>query len=314
MLGWLRNLVRGQDQVEKRASASGFTAEIIAARESYISGRRGIAELTATAQACISMWENGFSMADVEGTDLLDRRSLALAGRSVALRGEAVFLIRDGLIPASDWELSTRNGRPVAYRLSIAEAGGGTTQTALAGEVLHLRIAADPAAPYYGQAPLKRSQLTASTLHAVEAALGDVYENAPIGSQIVPYPESPETDMTALGRSFRGQRGRVLLRESVAVTAAGGPAPQADWRPQDVTPDLSRAMTAETLSAARDSICTAFGVLPSLFASAAQGPLVREAQRHLAQWTLQPMAALLGEEASEKLGGDRKSTRLNSSH
>src|SRR3546814_14349808 len=75
--------------------------------------------------------------------------------------------------------------------------------------------------------------------------------NAPIGSQIVPYPESPETDMTALGRSFRGQRGRVLLRESVAVTAAGGPAPQADWRPQDVTPDLSRAMTAETLQAAR---------------------------------------------------------------
>src|SRR3546814_12990587 len=100
MLGWLRNLVRGQDQVEKRASASGFTAEIIAARESYISGRRGIAELTATAQACISMWENGFSMAEVEGTDLLDRRSLAPAGRSVALRGEAVFLVRDGPIPA----------------------------------------------------------------------------------------------------------------------------------------------------------------------------------------------------------------------
>src|SRR3546814_4203157 len=150
MLGWLRSLVRSQDQVEKRASASGFTAGSIAARESYISGRRVIAELTATAQACISMWENGFSMSDVEGTDLLDRRSLALAGRSVALRGEAVFLIRGGLIPASDWELSTRNGRPVAYRLSIAEAGGGTTQTALAGEVLHLRIAAAPAAPSTG--------------------------------------------------------------------------------------------------------------------------------------------------------------------
>src|SRR3546814_14503316 len=100
------------------------------------------------------MWENGVSMADVEGTDLLDRRSLALAGRSVALRGEAVFLIRDGLIPASDWELSTRNGRPVAYRLSIAEAGGGTTQTALAADVLHLRLAAAASAPYSGLGPL----------------------------------------------------------------------------------------------------------------------------------------------------------------
>src|SRR3546814_11683221 len=87
MLGWLRNLVRGQDHVEKRASASGFTAEIIAARESYISGRRGIAELTATAQACISMWENGISMADVESNDRLERPSPALRGTSEGMRG-----------------------------------------------------------------------------------------------------------------------------------------------------------------------------------------------------------------------------------
>ncbi len=32
---------------EKRSSMSGFTAELMAARESYISGRRGVAELTA---------------------------------------------------------------------------------------------------------------------------------------------------------------------------------------------------------------------------------------------------------------------------
>ena len=30
-------------KVEKRSSMSGFTAELMAARESYISGRRGIA-------------------------------------------------------------------------------------------------------------------------------------------------------------------------------------------------------------------------------------------------------------------------------
>ena len=71
----------------------------------------------------------------------------------MALRGEALFLIDDdGLIPASDWDLSTRNGVPTAYRLSISEAGGGRARTALAGEVLHLRVGADVAAPYYGQA------------------------------------------------------------------------------------------------------------------------------------------------------------------
>ena len=60
-------------------------------------------------------------------------------------------------MPCSDWDLRTRDGKPTAYRVSVSEAGGGTTETALAGEVLHLRIGADPAAPYYGTAPLKRA-------------------------------------------------------------------------------------------------------------------------------------------------------------
>lgn len=303
MLGWLKNILPAGKDVETRSAASGFTAEIVAAREAYVSGRRGIAELTATAQGCISLWEGALALADVTGTDLLDRHSMALMGRSVALRGEAVFLIReDGLVPCSDWDLRTRNGKPTAYRVSVSEAGGGRTETALAGEVLHLRVGSEPAAPYYGTAPLKRASLTAGLLQAVESALAEVFENAPLGSQIVPFPESPDTDMETLGRGFRGRRGRVLLRESVSVSAAGGPVPATDWRPSDVSPDLAKAMTKETLDAARDSICGVFGVLPGLMNSATTGPMVREAQRHLAGWTLQPIAMLLAEEATNKLG------------
>ena len=44
---------------ETRSSGSGFTAEIVAAREAYVSGRRGIAELTATAQGAVTLWEGG---------------------------------------------------------------------------------------------------------------------------------------------------------------------------------------------------------------------------------------------------------------
>jgi hypothetical protein len=173
----------------------------------------------------------------------------------------------------------------------------------LAAEVLHLRIGVDPAAPWIGTAPLRRASLTAGLLNAVETALAEVFEQAPLGSQIVPFPEAPGTDMEQLSRGFRGRRGAVLLRESVSVTSAGGPVPQSDWRPSDTSPDLSRSMTAETLSAARDAICGAFGVLPGLMNAATTGPMVREAQRHLAGWTLQPIAALLAEEASAKLGG-----------
>jgi hypothetical protein len=289
-------------RTEKRSATSGFTAEVMQMREAYIAGRSGLAELTATAQSCISLWENAFTLASVTGADMLDRRTMALIGRALAVRGEVVFLIRDRLVPCSDWDVRTRNAVPVAYRVSVPEAGGGTTQTALAGEVLHIRIGADPAAPWFGTPPLRRARLTAGMLNAVESALGEVFEHAPLGSQVVPMPEQPDQDNAAIGKSFRGQRGRVLLRESVAVSAAGGPVPSTDWRPASLSPDIEHAMAVETLAAARDAICGAFGVLPALFSSAAQGPLVRESQRHLAQWTLQPITELLAEEATAKLG------------
>lgn len=302
-MGILDLFRRKAEPQETRASGSGFTAEIMAARQSYIAGASGLGELTATVQGCVSLWEGALALADVQGTDMLTRRVMALSARSLALRGEALFLIRDrGLVPCSDWDLSTRDGQPRAYRVSVSEAGGGKTETALAAEVVHIRIGSDPVAPWLGQAPLRRASLTAGMLQSIETALAEVYDHAPLGSQIVPFPEAPDTDLEAMGRGFRGRRGRVLLRESVNVTAAGGAAPSQDWKPQDVTPDLSKAMTRESLEASRGAICGAFGVLPALFDKAAQGPLVREAQRHLAGWTLQPIAMLLAEECSAKLG------------
>jgi phage portal protein BeeE len=299
----LRNLFR-RKAPETRASATGFTAQVMEARESYLAGRRGLAELTGVVQGCVSLWEGGLSQADVTGAEVLDGRSLAIAARSLALRGEFVALIRDRLVPASDWDVTTRDGVPTAYRLTIAEAGGGRSVTALAGEVLHVTIGADAVTPWAGHPPLRRAQLTAGLLHAVESALQETYENAPLGSMVAPYPETPETNRDELARSFRGKRGRVLLRESTAVTAAGGPAPQSDWRPESLSPDLQRAMTAEHLEQARAAILHTFGVLPALLDPKATGNGVREAQRHLAQWTLAPIAALIAQEATAKLGAD----------
>lgn len=288
-----------RDREEKRES---FTDMAMSWRADSIRGRRGIAELTATAQGCVSLWEGGLSLAETN-EPLLTPEVLALTARGLGLRGEALFLIRGNrLVPISDYDVTTRGGVPTAYRVTVADTGGGQTETVLAPEVLHFKIGADAYHPWRGTAPLKRASLTAGMLHAVEDALAETFETAPLGSQIAPMPESPDVDNEVLARSFRGQRGRVLLRESVNVTAAGGPAPMQDWKPSDLSPDLSRSMTAETLSAARESIYTAFGILPALNDPKAAGPLVRESQRHLAQWTLQPIAAGIAAECSAKLG------------
>ena len=298
---WSRLFKR--EPVEQRAKT--FTDIAMDVRADAIAGKRGIAELTATAQGCISLWEHGLSLAEVDGVTMLSPRVLSLAGRSMGLKGEAVFIIRgDRLVPACSWDVTTRGGVPRAYRVEIPDTGGARSETVLAEEVLHFVIGSDPNAPWAGQSPLRRSNLTAGLLHAIEDALADTYATAPLGSQIAPMPESESIDHDKLAASFRGQRGRVLLRESMTVTAAGGPAPVTDWKPSDLSPDLSRSMTAESLAAARDGIAYAFGVLPALMDSKTTGPVIREAQRHLAQWQLQPIATAIAEEVGTKLGAD----------
>ncbi len=293
---------RRAEPVETRALAMGYTADLVAARAEWLSGRSCTAELTATVQSCVSLWEAGFTLADVTGTDLLDRRSLAMLARSLALRGESLFLIRDRLMPVTDWDMKTRDGEPTAYRVSVSEVGGGRSQTALAAEVLHVRIGSSPVTPWAGTSPLHRASLSAELLQQVEGALRDVWRDAPIGSQIIPLPDSSSEDMAALRRSFRGARGQSLVIEGVAQATAAGMNPQLDKKVEGLTPDLQRAMTTETLEAARDAILMSYGVLPGLLNRSTTGPLVREAQRHLAQLVLQPLALIVAEEATAKLG------------
>lgn len=300
MINWLRNQFR---PAEIRSSGSGYTAAIMAARQSYIGGTSGIGELTATVQSCVSLWENAFALADVKGTDFLTRPVMALIARSIALRGESVMLVTgDGLVPCSDWDVSTRNGIPRAYRIGIPEAGGPRSLTALAAEVLHLRIGSDMVAPWSGTAPLRRAPLTAELLHQVESALRDVYRDAPLGSLIIPLPDGSSDDMDTMRAAFRGRRGSSLVIEGVAQATAAGMHPNLGKSPDQLSPDLSKSMTGETLEAARDAVCMAFGVLPGLVNRGTTGPMVREAQRHLCGWVLQPMAELLAQEASAKLG------------
>ena len=291
---------------ETRAASPGYTAAIMAARESWISGASNLGELTASVQASVGLWEGVLSLSDVTGTDLLDRRTMALVGRSLALRGEAVFLIRDRLIPAVDWDVSTRDGIPRAYRLGIPEAGGGRSETVLAGEVLHFRIGCDLAAPWTGTGPLRRAPLSAALLHELETALRDVFREAPLGSQIIPVPEGSADDMDALRAGFRGRRGASLVIEGTAQAAAAGMAPNIGKSPDQLSPHLDKTLADKLLVDAKDAVYGAFGILPGLMNRSTTGTTVREAQRHLAQIVLQPVANLMAEEATEKLGATVK--------
>ena len=84
----------------------------------------GLAELTATAQGCISLWENGFTLAAsaawrCSSTQHGPDRPIAGGARRERMADHA------RLVPCSQWDLRTRYAVPVAYRISIPEAGGG---------------------------------------------------------------------------------------------------------------------------------------------------------------------------------------------
>ncbi|OWJ72515.1 hypothetical protein CDV50_04905 [Haematobacter massiliensis] len=287
---------------ETRA-ASGYTAQVIAARTNYITGASGLGELTAAVQTSVSLWESGLSLADVTGTDLLTPRALAITARALALRGESLWLIRDKLIPASDWDVTTRDSEPRGYRLSVPEAGGPRALTALPGEVLHFRIGSNVSAPWAGTSPLRRCTLSAELLHEVETALRDTFRDAPLGSQIVPLPDGATEDMALMRASFRGRRGATMVVEGVAQATAAGMNPQLNKTPDQLSPDLSRTLADKMLTEAKGAIYSVFGILPGLVNPATTGPMVREAQRHLAQLVLQPIAGVMAEEATDKLGG-----------
>lgn len=284
---------------EKREQS--FTDIAMDIRAADITGRRGVAELTGAVQGCVSLWEQGLSIADTDNT-FLTPEVLALTARSLGLHGESVWLIDDdALIPVAEFDISTKGSKPRAYRVTVPDVAGGYQVNALAAEVLHFKVGMDVQRPWHGTPPLRRAQLTAGMLHALEDALTETYTNAPLASQIVSMPETQPGENDKLESKLRGARGRLALVESANVTAAGGPTPQNDWKPQDLTPDVGSSMAIESWRDARNSILYAFGVLPAFFNGQATGPLVREAQRHLAQWTLQPIATMMAQEATRKL-------------
>ncbi|GAB5449901.1 MAG: phage portal protein [Halioglobus sp.] len=293
---------RAEPEVETRSSGN-FTQMVMDWRAANLAGSDGVAQLSAAVQSSVSHWENAMAVCDVTGTDLLDPMTLAIIGRDLGLKGESVWYVGpDKLLAVSDYEVSTSvGGQPRGYRISLPSVGGGTTQVALSAEILHFRIGCSAAEPWQGTSPLRRSSLSADLLAAVESSLSEVYQNAALGSSIVPFPESSETDREKIASAYRGLRGKLVLTESMAVHAAGGPQPQTDWRANSLTPDIQSALPIESLESARDQIFLAYGIPPALIERNSTGQMLREIGRHLATWTLTPICKMVAHEASQKL-------------
>ena len=142
--------------LEQRADA---TTMILDRFENEALGIAVAPEDLAVVESCSGIWERSIASASIEPTggsalSALSPQVLALAGRGLALFGQAVFLIEIDeqgltLTPSSSWDV--QGGvleRDWIYRLDMAAPSGSRTVTRPAESVLHFRIGADARAPW----------------------------------------------------------------------------------------------------------------------------------------------------------------------
>ena len=261
------------------------------------------------------LWARAFASAEISPrgplTEALTPFHLALLGRELCRRGEAVLLIsvspegRVNFSPAGSWDI-TGSYDPAGwvYRLDLFGPSGNVTRLSEGPGVIHARYAVDPATPWKGRSPLEYARDTGNLGSYLEKRLGEEASGA-VGS-LIPIPadggDNSDSDvLKGLKSDIGSSKGKTLL---VETTAAGwgegrGASPNQDWRPVrfGANPPESLGKLRSDVSMMIFSAC---GVPPEL-AAVAQGTASREAWRRFLHGTIQPVSRLLETELSEKL-------------
>ena len=251
------------------------------------------------AEACIALWSRALASATVEPASMalsgLSAPVLALAGRMLATRGNAVFLIEvrgSGVVlhPAAGWD--PRGGfRPESrrYRLTMSGPDGTATRNVHGDGVLHFAVNQTESEWWRGRGPLWRSRATANLAAAIERNMTGETAFRPLRlikqDGVIP---SGNTDKTMNA-----------LRERVKSGGVGF-FPYDFTGPVNVGADPSVVMEALRSNAGND-ICSAFGCWPTLFSPAGDGSGQREAWRRFWAGTVTPLGRIVETELRRKL-------------
>lgn len=265
-------------------------------------------------ETALGTWERVFSC--FEPAPMNDRRTagitaalLAQVGRSLALRGECVFVIevdagQVALIPASSWDVRGP-ARPAAwvYRVDVIGPSGTETRLLPAAAVLHFRIGVDPRIPYRGRGPLQVAQATAGLAAGVERALAD------------------ETRFSA---------GRIAALDSVAdnadayaarladggIIVASGPHPLAQqqtpgarFAPQRLGAEPPAALV-DLRQQIKHGIYSMFGLAPSLYEAGGSGAR-RDVWQRVYATTFAPLSRQVADEIRAKLDAPAFQLRMS---
>ena len=300
-------------RAEKRQQTNVYTDAVVAAIVASASGAAAdpsaTAALEAAAGALARAFASGTVTPDTPATRAVTPGVLALIGRELIRRGEALHVIevsprgRVRLCPAASWDLSGGDDPDTwMYRCDVFGPSSNRTRFLPAARIVHCRyVGDDPNRPYEGVGPLQRARLT-SRLHAeLESALAD--EAAGTRGHVLPIPTDGLAETVAeLRRDIGSLRGRTILAETTAAAWGEGrqAAPRHDWRPSRIGADPPASL-ATLRSDAAQAVLGATGTPVELFMGRADGTAAREAWRRYLHGTVSPLAAIVSAELAAKL-------------
>ena len=302
-------------KTESRSTGGGYEASLLAAFEANAAGgSAATVGATAALEAASGLVARCLASAAVEGPDNLAAAVtapvLAQTGRSLIRAGESVHAIRvdpeTGAVRlAVAGHVDVYGGPdPATWTYRLSEYGpSGTGHRLVDGAgVVHCRYLVDPVRPWCGVGPLQAARIAGRLSAEVGNALADG-ESGPRGN-LLPLPvDGDDPTVTELKADIRTLRGRLAFVESTQTMHAGAPgsAPRGDWKTERIgaSPPAGEVTLLERSFV---EVLAACGVPPALFGAGGDGTGQRESFRRFLHATLQPLAALVSDELSAKMG------------
>ena len=305
-------------QTEKRASYSDAVVQAILSQSAGTAA--GDPGAIAALETAAGLYARSFASAQVNPTGnartaAITPSILASIARSLIRNGSSLHLIEIGreglrLSPCGSWDIQGGDSPSSWYvRADLFGPSGSRTVFCPHGSFVHCRYAVDPARPWRGIGPLQFSHQTATLAANLELRLGEEAGGAVAHLLAIPSDGGDggaDDPLAELKSDIRAGKGKTLLVETTAAGFGEGrsASPKRDWMPSRI--GASPPATLPSLrSDAALSVLGACGVPGSLATTQnSDGSGQRESWRRFLHGSVQPLAEIVSQELSEKLGVD----------
>ena len=291
-----------QREIRREIRSGGYTDLVLRGLDAKVSGSDADALVTGALEIAAGLWARTLAAATVTGTHALPARIRHRIGRDLIRQGESVYEIRaDGgrlsLDPASAWEVLDG----WRYRLDMQVPRGKLVQrTVPRAGVLHFKWSEDPREPWCGVSPLAAAPKLGKLIARTENKLSE--DLATPTAHLVPIPQDGgDSSLDDLRSDIAEAKGAAVVVESTQTMAHDQrAAPRHDWKAERLGP-----MVPETLlnayRAISDAVYAACGIPADLMVQDSDGTAQREAYRRWIMASVEPVATMIEETASEAL-------------